>query len=89
MRKVSAVIVASFTALVLGGSAFATQQIYTELKKKESEVKCKTCHTATTPKKGSSELNDFGKEVQAAKGKDGKIDWSKVHYKSPAPGTAP
>jgi hypothetical protein len=30
------------------------------------------------PKKGAGARNDFGKKVEAAKGKDGKIDWSKV-----------
>jgi len=89
MKRISAGIVTTIASLALAGSALATQEIYKEFKVKESEAKCKTCHVAAMPKKGASDLNDFGKTVQAAKGKDGKIDWTKVTYKAPAPGVAP
>ena len=45
---------------------------------KNAEAKCDTCHQMKTPKKGAADRNDFGKKVEAAKGKDGKIDWAKL-----------
>lgn len=89
MKKTTAAIVATVAALALAGSALATQDIYKEFKAKESEAKCSTCHAKAMPKKGDSALTDFGKQVQAAKGKDSKIDWTKVRYKAPGPGVAP
>jgi hypothetical protein len=88
MKKIPAAIVTTL-ALAVSGSALATMDIYKELKAKESTVTCQTCHVPKMPKKEAAELNDFGKTVKAAKGKDGKVDWSKVSYKAPAPGVAP
>jgi len=48
------------------------------LKAKDPKANCATCHVPKMPKKDAAELNDFGKTVKAAKGKDGKVDWSKV-----------
>ena len=89
MKRTLAGVAATLATLALGGSALATQEIYKEFKAKESEGKCQTCHVEKMPKKEKSDLNDFGKSVKAAKGKDGKVDWSKVTYKAPAPGVAP
>ncbi len=88
MKKIPAAIV-TILALAVSGSALATMEIYKELKAKESTVTCQSCHVAKMPKKETHELNDFGKTVNAAKGKDGKVDWTKVTYKAPAPGVAP
>ena len=89
MKKISAAIVTTIAMLAVAGSALATMDIYKEFKAKESVAKCQTCHVAAMPKKEAADLNDFGKTVKAAKGKDGKIDWTKVSYKAPAPGVAP
>ncbi|MFN7986706.1 MAG: hypothetical protein U0529_04480 [Thermoanaerobaculia bacterium] len=89
MRKTTVAVVAALAAVAVGSSALATQTIYKEFKAKESEAKCSTCHVEKMPTKDKSALNDFGKSVKAAKGADGKIDWTKVHYKAPAPGVAP
>jgi hypothetical protein len=88
MTKIPAAI-ATTLALAVSGSAFATMDIYKELKAKESTVTCQTCHVDKMPKKETHALNDFGKTVKAAMGKDGKVDWTKVSYKAPAPGVAP
>ncbi|MBK9088256.1 MAG: hypothetical protein IPL90_04080 [Holophagales bacterium] len=88
MKRIPAAIV-TILALAVSGSALATMDIYKEFKAKESVATCQSCHVAKMPKKEAHELNDFGKTVKAAKGKDGKIDWSKVSYKAPAPGVAP
>ncbi len=74
-------VLATLAAVALAGSAFATMELQKEYKAKDPNAKCETCHTAKMPKKGAADRNDFGKKVEAAKGKDGKIDWSKV----PAP----
>jgi hypothetical protein len=73
--------VAAIAALVMGSTAFATSEIMKEYKAKDPKATCGTCHTEKMPKKESAGLNDTGKKVAAAKGKDGKIDWTKV----PAP----
>ena len=70
--------VAAIAALVVGSSAFATMDIQKEYKAKDPKASCASCHTEKMPKKESHELNDLGKKVAAAKGKDGKIDWSKI-----------
>ncbi len=78
--------VAAIVALVIGSTAFATMDIMKRYKNgdkdgkdvKDPKANCASCHVAKTPKKGAAELNDVGKKVEAAKGKDGKIDWSKV-----------
>lgn len=71
--------VAAIAALVVGSSAFATMDIQKQYKKdKDPKATCQSCHKAKTPKKGEAELNDLGKKVEAAKGKDGKIDWTKI-----------
>jgi cytochrome c553 len=78
MKKTTAA-VAAITALVMGSTAFATMDIMKEYKKdKDPKATCASCHKAKTPKKGDAELNALGDKVKAAKGKDGKIDWSKV-----------
>ncbi|MBK8595497.1 MAG: hypothetical protein IPP07_13265 [Holophagales bacterium] len=89
MKRISVAVVSTLTMLAVSGSALATMEIYKELKAKESTVTCQTCHVAKMPKKEAADLNDFGKTVKAAKGKDGKIDWTKVSYKAPAAGVAP
>jgi len=78
MKKTTTAVVATFAALALGSSALATMEIQKEYKAKDSTANCQTCHVAKLPKKEAADLNDFGKTVKAAKGKDGKIDWSKV-----------
>jgi hypothetical protein len=78
MKQTTAAVVATFAALALGTTALATMEIQKEYKAKDPAAKCATCHKENLPKKGAAELNDFGKTVKAAQGKDGKIDWSKV-----------
>lgn len=89
MKKTTTAVVATLAALALAGSAFATAPIQTEYKKekKVATANCQTCHTAKMPSKkdNTTELADFGKKVAAAKGKDGKIDWTKVEAPAPAP----
>ncbi len=70
--------VAAIASLVLGSSALATMELQKEYKAKDPKATCASCHKEKMPKKESHELNDLGKKVQAAKGKDGKIDWSKI-----------
>ncbi|HQR46107.1 MAG TPA: hypothetical protein PLB02_11190 [Thermoanaerobaculia bacterium] len=77
MKKTTAA-VAAITALALGSTGLATMEMQKEYKAKDPAANCATCHTEKMPKKETAGLNDFGKTVQAAKGKDGKIDWSKV-----------
>ena len=88
MKRIPAAIVVAL-ALAFSGGALATMEIHKEFKAKESTANCQSCHVAKMPKKEAHELNDFGKTVKAARGKDGKIDWTKVTYKAPAPGVAP
>jgi galactitol-specific phosphotransferase system IIB component len=76
--KKATIAIAMLTALGLASSALATMDIQKEYKAKDAAAKCASCHTASMPKKDSADLNDFGKKVGAAKGKDGKIDWAKV-----------
>ncbi len=78
MKKTTTAVLVTLTALALGSTGLATMEIQKEYKAKDPAAKCQTCHAAAMPKKDSAELNDFGKTVKAAKGKDGKIDWSKV-----------
>jgi hypothetical protein len=87
MKKTTAAVVATFAALALGTTALATMEMQKEYKAKDATANCLTCHKDKLPKKGSADLNDFGKTVLAAKGKDGKIDWAKV--KVPAAPAAP
>ena len=87
MKKTTAAVVATFAARALGTTALATMDIQKEYKAKDAKANCASCHVAKMPKKGAADLNDFGKTVLAAKGKDGKIDWSKV--KAPAAPAAP
>jgi hypothetical protein len=82
MKKTTAAVVATLASLALGSASLATMEIHKEYKAKDPNANCATCHKDKMPKKEAHELNDFGKTVQAAKGKDGKIDWSKV--KAPA-----
>ena len=89
MKRTSAAIVSTVAMLAFAGSALATMDIYKEFKAKQPTATCQSCHVDKMPKKEAHVLNDFGKTVQAAKGKDGKIDWTKVSYKAPAPGVAP
>ncbi|HUM02673.1 MAG TPA: hypothetical protein VL084_10325 [Thermoanaerobaculia bacterium] len=77
MKKTTAA-VAVITSLVLGSTAFATMDMQKEYKAKDPAANCATCHTEKMPKKETAGLNDFGKTVKAAQGKDGKVDWSKV-----------
>jgi hypothetical protein len=83
MKKTTAA-VAVITALAIGSTGLATMEMQKEYKAKDPAANCATCHTEKMPKKESAGLNDFGKTVKAAQGKDGKIDWSKV--KAPAKG---
>ncbi len=78
MKKTTTAVIVTLAALAVGSSALATMEFQKEYKAKDPNAKCATCHVAAMPKKDSHDLNDFGKTVQAAKGKDGKIDWSKV-----------
>ena len=77
MKKITA-LVAVVAALSFGSSALATMELQKEYKAKDANANCATCHKEKMPKKGAADLNDFGKKVLEAKGKDGKIDWSKV-----------
>ncbi len=77
--------VAAIAALVIGSTAFATMDIMKRYKSgdkgkdvKDPKANCASCHVPKMPKKGAAELNEVGKKVEAAKDKDGKIDWSKV-----------
>jgi hypothetical protein len=83
MKKTTAA-VAVITSLALGSTGLATMEMLKEYKAKDPAANCASCHTEKMPKKESAGLNDFGKTVKAAQGKDGKIDWSKV--KAPAKG---
>ncbi len=78
MKKTTTAVLVTLSALALGSTGLATMEIQKEYKAKDPAAKCQTCHTAAMPKKDSAELNDFGKTVKAAQGKDKKIDWSKV-----------
>ena len=85
MKKTTAA-VAAIAALVIGSTAFATSDLLKRYKNgdkdgkdvKDPKANCASCHVEKMPKKESAALNDVGKKVLAAKGKDGKIDWSKV-----------
>lgn len=78
MRKTTGTVIAAVAALALGSSALATMEIQKEYKAKDPKASCASCHVDKMPKKDKHEMNDFGKKVLEAKGKDGKIDWSKV-----------
>ena len=76
--KKTTIAVAAISAF-MASSAFATMEYYKEYKAAgHPDTKCTTCHVPAMPKKGAADLNDFGKTVKAAQGKDKKIDWSKV-----------
>ena len=81
MKKITGALVAAVAALALGGTALATMPIHKEYKAKDPKGTCASCHVDKMPKKEKHDLNDLVKKVAEAKGKDGKIDWSKV----PAP----
>lgn len=77
--------VAAIAALVMGSSAFATMDIMKVYKSgvdgkgaKDPKATCASCHKEKMPKKETAALNELGDKVKAAKGKDGKIDWTKV-----------
>ncbi|MCE7956873.1 MAG: hypothetical protein DYH06_02895 [Acidobacteria bacterium ACB2] len=76
--KKTTVAVLTLASFVIGSAAFATMEIQKEYKAKDASANCASCHVDKMPKKDKHDLNDFGKTVQAAKGKDGKADWSKV-----------
>ena len=78
MKKTTSAALAVLAALALGSTALATQDIYKEYKAKNATANCASCHVDKMPKKEKHDLNDFGKKVLEAKGKDGKIDWAKV-----------
>ena len=78
MRKTTGTVIAAVAALALGSSALATMEIQKEYKAKDPKASCASCHVDKMPKKEKHEMNDFGKKVLEAKGKDGKIDWAKV-----------
>lgn len=78
MKKTTTTIIATLAALALGSSALATMEIQKEYKAKDPKANCASCHVEKMPKKDTAGLNDFGKKVGEAKGKDGKIDWTKV-----------
>ena len=78
MRKTTGTVIAAVAALALGTSALATMEIQKEYKAKDPKASCASCHVDKMPKKEKHEMNDFGKKVLEAKGKDGKIDWAKV-----------
>ena len=81
MKSTRGAAIVLLTALGAGGPAFATMEIQKEYRAKDPKATCQSCHVDKLPKKEKHDWNDFGKKVAAAKGKDGKIDWSKV----PAP----
>ena len=78
MKKTTTAVVAALASLALGSSALATMEIQKEYKAKDPKANCASCHVEKMPKKETAGLNDLGKKVQAAKGADGKIDWTKV-----------
>ena len=78
MKKTTTAVVATLAAVALGSGALATMDIQKEYKAKDPKANCASCHVEKMPKKESADLNAFGKTVKAAKGKDGKVDWSKV-----------
>ena len=74
--KKSVVVTMGLTAglFLLTTSAHATvanQKLYKETFPNAKNVTCKVCHTGAVGKKDT--LNDYGKQVQGLKGKDGKI----------------
>ena len=79
MKKVTTAVVA-IAAFAFASSALATMDIQKAYKEKGKLEKaaCADCHKEKMPKKETAGLNDFGGTVKAAKGKDGKIDWTKV-----------
>ncbi len=78
MKRTTKSVLVTLTSLAVASTALATMDIHKEYKVKHPDAKCDTCHMMKVPKKGAGERNDFGKKVEAAKGKDGKINWSKV-----------
>jgi len=82
MKKTTLAVAATLASIAFGSSSLATMDYLKEYKEKAKDphASCTTCHVDKMPKKDAHPLNDFGKTVQAAKGKDGKIDWSKVKF---------
>jgi hypothetical protein len=78
MKKPVSTAIAVVASLALCGSALATMEIHKEYKAKDAKANCASCHVDKMPKKEKHDLNDFGKKVLEAKGKDGKIDWAKI-----------
>ena len=78
MKKTTTAIVAVLGAIALGSTSLATMDIQKEYKAKDAKANCQSCHVPKMPKKDAAELNDFGKTVKAAQGKDKKVDWTKV-----------
>ena len=78
MKKTTAAVLATLASLALGTSALATMEIQKEYKAKDPKATCASCHVDKMPKKEAHDLNDFGKTVKAARGADGKVDWTKV-----------
>ena len=78
MKKTTTAIVAVLGAIALGSTSLATMDIQKEYKAKDAKANCQSCHVPKMPKKDAAELNDFGKTVKGAQGKDKKIDWTKV-----------
>ena len=68
----------TLASFVLGSAALATMEIQKEFKAKDPKANCASCHVDKMPKKDKHEMNDFGKTVKEARGKDGKVDWAKV-----------
>jgi hypothetical protein len=85
MKSTTKTVLVTLASLAIASTAFATMDIHKEFKVKNPDAKCNTCHVPNLPKKGAADRNDFGKKVEAAKGKDGKIDWSKVPAAPAAP----
>jgi hypothetical protein len=84
MKRTTKSLLIALASLAVASTAFATMDISKEFKVKNPDAKCNTCHVPSLPKKGAADRNDFGKKVEAAKGKDGKIDWTKVPAAPPA-----
>lgn len=74
-------LVLAIAALAVSGPSLATLEIQKEYRAKDPKATCLTCHVDKLPKKDKHDRNEFGRKVAGAKGKDGKIDWSRV----PAP----
>ena len=67
MKNTLKAVIAIVAVLALASAAFATMDFQKEINTKypTAKAKCSTCHAKPMPKKGESELNVFGKDVQA------------------------